>query len=262
MAGVASSSRSGSRRGRTAPNSSASSSRAAEESSGRRRRRDDALAPPARARGHRHVRARRSGRWRSFEHLDDARGDVGLAQRRGRAGRATRGRAGSRTPARDRKRQGCMSSEPITGVFPDELEDDASRQGDTHPPGEPDGPPYGSVPLEQIGDMHAPPEALGAAARPPDDSPRPTTLAWEPLSAIEMRSIVFLDKPLWQADAFHLVTGRKGVGKGTVLANLAARVTRGELGPKRRVVWIGSEDSASIDIKPRVIAAGGDPKLI
>lgn len=52
------------------------------------------------------------------------------------------------------------------------------------------------------------------------------------------------------------------VGKGTQQADLAARVTRGELGPKRNVVWIASEDSAAIDIKPRVFAAGGDPERV
>jgi Bifunctional DNA primase/polymerase, N-terminal/AAA domain/Primase C terminal 1 (PriCT-1) len=88
------------------------------------------------------------------------------------------------------------------------------------------------------------------------------TLAWERLSEVEMRSIVFLDKPLWQASAFHLLVGRKGVGKGTALADLAARVTRGELGKRRNVLWIASEDSASIDIKPRVVAAGGDPRRV
>ena len=87
-------------------------------------------------------------------------------------------------------------------------------------------------------------------------------LAWQRLSEIEMRSIVFADRPIWQADAFHLLAGRTGVGKGTCIAGMAARVTRGELGSKRGVVWIASEDSAAIDIKPRVIAAGGDPERI
>ena len=87
-------------------------------------------------------------------------------------------------------------------------------------------------------------------------------LEWQRLSDIEMRSIVFLDSPFWQADAFHLVAGRKGVGKGTQQADLASRVTQGELGQKRNVVWIASEDSAAIDIKPRLIAAGGDPERV
>jgi predicted transcriptional regulator len=87
-------------------------------------------------------------------------------------------------------------------------------------------------------------------------------LTWQTLEEVDMRSIVFLDKPLLQADAFHLVAGRKGQGKGTLLAEIAARVTRGELGAKRNVVWIGSEDSAAIDIKPRIVAAGGDPARV
>lgn len=104
----------------------------------------------------------------------------------------------------------------------------------------------------------------------PDETPAnddaPATpfgeLTWQTLEDVDMRSIRFLDKPLLQADAFHLVAGRKGQGKGTLLAEIAARVTRGELGAKRNVVWIGTEDSASIDIKPRVVAAGGDPARV
>jgi AAA domain len=88
------------------------------------------------------------------------------------------------------------------------------------------------------------------------------SVTWERLLEVEMRSIVFVDKPLLQADAFHLVAGRKGMGKGTLLSEVAARVNRGELGDKRNVVWIGSEDSAAIDIKPRIVAAGGDPARV
>ena len=95
----------------------------------------------------------------------------------------------------------------------------------------------------------------------PFDS-EPKGLTWQPLSDVEMRSIVFVDKPLLQADAFHIICGRKGTGKGTLLASIAARVTRGELGIKRNVVWIGSEDSAGIDIRPRIEAAAGDPARI
>lgn len=95
------------------------------------------------------------------------------------------------------------------------------------------------------------------AARKPERK-----LSYTPLSEIERKSIVFVDPPLWQASAFHLVVGRKGVGKGTAFADLAARVTRGELGEKRNVIWITSEDSAAIDIGPRVDAAGGEDSRI
>ena len=87
-------------------------------------------------------------------------------------------------------------------------------------------------------------------------------LEWQRLSEIEMRSIVFLDSPFWQASAFHLVVGRKGVGKGTQQADLASSVTCGDLGEKRNVVWIASEDSAAIDIRPRLVAAGGHAERV
>ena len=87
--------------------------------------------------------------------------------------------------------------------------------------------------------------------------------AWRRLSTVEMLPIRFVDKPLFQAAAFHLLVGKKSVGKGTFLAHLAARYTRGELGDKRSVLWIAAgEDSLSIDVLPRIIAAGGDPERI
>jgi hypothetical protein len=75
---------------------------------------------------------------------------------------------------------------------------------------------------------------------------------------VEERAVVFADKPLLQANSFHLLAGRKAAGKGTYLSDLAARVSRGELGPRRNVVWIGSEDSRSMDLKPRLAVAGAD----
>lgn len=83
-------------------------------------------------------------------------------------------------------------------------------------------------------------------------------LAWKPLSEIDARPIVFLDKPVWQQAAFHLLVGRKNSGKGTFLAGEAARVTRGDLGGRRNVIWIASgEDSYAIDVRPRIEAADG-----
>ena len=111
------------------------------------------------------------------------------------------------------------------------------------------------------GGVHEKPE-LVAELRQMLDAPHVGRDDWQPLSSVEMRSIVFLDPPLWQADAFHLLAGRKGVGKGTVLADVAARITRGELGEKRNILWIGSEDAAAVDIKPRLVAAGGDPARV
>jgi excisionase family DNA binding protein len=79
-------------------------------------------------------------------------------------------------------------------------------------------------------------------------------LASVPLSAIEMRSIEWLEKPLWQRSAFQLLAGPKGSGKGTYLAGLAARISR----TGANVVFVSTEDSASIDLKPRLVAAEAD----
>lgn len=64
-----------------------------------------------------------------------------------------------------------------------------------------------------------------------------------------------------------LVAGREGVGKSTYLADLAAKITRGEAlgeftGQPRGVLYIAGEDSWHHTIVPRMIAAGADLDLI
>lgn len=74
------------------------------------------------------------------------------------------------------------------------------------------------------------------------------------ITDVSMRSIEWLEKPLWQRSAFELLVGAKGAGKGTYLAGLASRISRSE----ENVVFISSEDSTEIDLKPRLVAAGAD----
>jgi putative DNA primase/helicase len=94
-------------------------------------------------------------------------------------------------------------------------------------------------------------------------SKEPRILVSRSLADIDMRSIEWLDRPLWQRAAFHVVAGKKGTGKGTYLASLSSRVTRGALfGRPMNVLLLSSEDSDAIDLKPRVVAAGGDVKRI
>jgi hypothetical protein len=72
------------------------------------------------------------------------------------------------------------------------------------------------------------------------------------LAEIGMRSIEWEEKPLWQRSAFQLLAAPKGAGKGTYLAGLAARMrARG-----RSVLFVVSEDSREVDLKPRLVAAG------
>lgn len=73
-----------------------------------------------------------------------------------------------------------------------------------------------------------------------------------------MRSIEWVEKPLVQGSAFILLAGRKGCGKGTYVAKVAAKMTRGFYGEPRNVVFVSSEDSAAIDLVPRLKAAGAD----
>jgi hypothetical protein len=78
------------------------------------------------------------------------------------------------------------------------------------------------------------------------------------ITQLEMEAIRFVAYPLLQASAFHILVGKKALGKGTFLAGVAARFTRAELGPESNVLWIScGEDSYSLDVKPRLIAAGG-----
>jgi energy-coupling factor transporter ATP-binding protein EcfA2 len=84
--------------------------------------------------------------------------------------------------------------------------------------------------------------------------PTSSRLTATPMAAIEMRSIEWLEKPLWQRSAFQLLSGPKGSGKGTYLASLAARISR----TGGNIVFVSTEDSAEIDLKPRLVAAGAD----
>ena len=54
-----------------------------------------------------------------------------------------------------------------------------------------------------------------------------------PASQITMRSIEWLERPLWQRSAFQLLAGAKGRGKGTYLAGLAARISHDRQRPVR-----------------------------
>jgi hypothetical protein len=102
---------------------------------------------------------------------------------------------------------------------------------------------------------------LGIVERTPAYVPGPETprttktgagLTATPVSEIRMRSIDWFERPLWQRSAFTLLAGAKGTGKSTYLAGLAARVTH----QGQNVLFVSSEDSAAIDLKPRLVAAG------
>ena len=85
---------------------------------------------------------------------------------------------------------------------------------------------------------------------------------------IVSRKVEFLWEPFLQRSAFHLLVGRKGAGKGSTLAWLAAQMTTGflqdddTLSDPRAVLWISTEDSFEVDVKPRFVVQGGDEKML
>ena len=83
------------------------------------------------------------------------------------------------------------------------------------------------------------------------------------LKDVEMREVEYVEKPLLQRDAFILLSGRPGIGKGALCAHWAARCSNGEMyGQPRNVIVIASEDSDEIDLKPRIVVAKGDPARV
>lgn len=85
------------------------------------------------------------------------------------------------------------------------------------------------------------------------------------LSDVDLVEAVWHWKPFVQVGTFHLLAGDGKVGKGVWLAGLAAAITRGSTDASKEpqnVLVVASEDSASVDLKPRIIAAGGDPNRV
>lgn len=85
------------------------------------------------------------------------------------------------------------------------------------------------------------------------------------LSDVDLVEVAWHWKPYVQVGTFHLLAGDGKVGKGVWLAGLAAAITRGltdATDEPQNVLVVASEDSASIDLKPRIIAAGGDPSRV
>jgi hypothetical protein len=101
---------------------------------------------------------------------------------------------------------------------------------------------------------YAPPatSSIGGNGSGPAPAAAEPTLSAIPLTEIQMRSIEWLERPLWQTSAFQLLAGAKGAGKGTYLAGIAARLSRSG----GRALFVSTEDSAEIDLKPRLVAAG------
>lgn len=91
------------------------------------------------------------------------------------------------------------------------------------------------------------------------------------LSDVERRPSAWLWPGYIQVGKLTMLEGDPGVGKSSVLGDLAARITRGaempdgsrsDLAGPMGVVYLAGEEDLGDTLLPRIEAAGGDPRLV
>ena len=92
-----------------------------------------------------------------------------------------------------------------------------------------------------------------------DEEPR-RELAFVPAAHVRSERVEWLMEPWIPRRSLTLLAGREGLGKSTIAVDIAARATRGELDNRNplRVLYLATEDSRSMTVKPRLVAAGAD----
>ena len=114
------------------------------------------------------------------------------------------------------------------------------------------------------GARRAPSLHPSAAAGPAPSPPRHIIR----LSEVAPRPLHWLSPGRLAAGKITILDGDPGLGKSTLLCELAARVSRGEALPggeddePRTVILMSAEDDLHDTIRPRIDATGGDPDLI
>jgi hypothetical protein len=78
------------------------------------------------------------------------------------------------------------------------------------------------------------------------------------LRDIVARDIEWLDRPFLPAGELVTNSADGGTGKGLLSVYYAARISRGELGARRTVVFAVAEDAFDTVLKPRLLAADAD----
>lgn len=104
------------------------------------------------------------------------------------------------------------------------------------------------------------------ADAPADRKPQPPDHCFLEAGTASAPTAPLWDVPGWLlSHSLNMLEGRKGVGKSSIAAALAAHFAGGPIfpGAKRRrpsaVVWYGGEESWQAAMLPRLIAAGADP---
>jgi len=91
---------------------------------------------------------------------------------------------------------------------------------------------------------------------------RPDGPVFTDLREITARDVEWIDKPFLPAGELVTNNADGDTGKGLLAVHYAARITRGEFGEPRMVVFAVLEDALETVLKPRLLAAGADLALI
>ena len=85
-------------------------------------------------------------------------------------------------------------------------------------------------------------------------------IALIPASSVAAERVEWLMDCWIPRRSLTLLAGREGLGKSTIACDIAARATRGELDNKEpmNVIYLQTEDSRSMTVRPRLEAAGAD----
>lgn len=101
------------------------------------------------------------------------------------------------------------------------------------------------------------------------EPPRPQAFETTCLADVRISPVDWLWEGRIARGMITLVEGDPGVGKSTLVADIVARHTTGKPFPgytlertPERALWLTLEDSLEHTLKPRVLAAGGDPAMI
>lgn len=125
----------------------------------------------------------------------------------------------------------------------------------------------------EFDDTPIPPEPDEAEhAGPPSgtkEPPRPQAFETTCLADVRISPVDWLWEGRIARGMITLVEGDPGVGKSTLVADIVSRHTTGKPFPgntlertPERALWLTLEDSLEHTLKPRILAAGGDPAMI
>lgn len=123
--------------------------------------------------------------------------------------------------------------------------------------------------MAKIQERLGPPRSAGAVQRPEDAVAAVSPIVVTNLAEIPVEAVVWLWHRYLPVGSVTLFDGNPGEGKSTVVADLVARLTTGGEWPDGTpidaagsVLYITKEDDPRTQIRPRIEAAGGDPRQV